>query len=153
MSGNISLKIVIVVLLAVAITTSTSLTITTASTYSQYYQPTIAPQQYYNTTMQQYCGYPFNPWVCNEGPPITIVGYLTVDSSCVFLYTASGINYVVWHLPKRDRTMYQNQGVEVYGFIYPDWPTDQPFPSNPFQQNICVGVPMWAIPPYIQAFS
>ncbi len=153
MSANISLKIVVAVLLTVAITTSTTLTITTASTYSQYYQPTIAPQQYYNTTMQQYCGYPFNPYLCNEGPPITVTGYLTVDSSCVFLYTGAGVNYVVWHLPKRDQTKYQNQGVEVYGFIYPGWPTDQPFPSNPFQQNICVGVPMWAIPPYIQGFS
>jgi len=153
MSANIKLKIVLAVLLAVAITTTTTLTITAASTYSQYYQPTTAPEQYFNTTLQQYCGYPFNPWVCNEGPPTTITGYLTVDSSCVFLYTAPGINYVVWHLPKHDQTEYQNQAVEVYGFIYPDWPIDQPFPSNPFQQSICVGVPMWTIPPFIQAFS
>ncbi|MGP8069539.1 MAG: hypothetical protein ACLP5V_06580 [Candidatus Bathyarchaeia archaeon] len=65
MLTNISLKVVIVVLLAVAIMTSTNLTITAASTYSQYHPPTIAPEQYYNTTMQQYCGYPFNPYLCN----------------------------------------------------------------------------------------
>ena len=153
MSANIKLKIVLAVLLAVAITTTTTLTITAASTYSQYYPLTSAPQQYYNTTMQQYCGYPFNPWVCNEGPPVTIWGELTSGSGCTDLYALTGVTYDVWNLPQKALNRYNNQAVQVYGFIYPGWPTDQPFPPYPFQQSICVGVPMWAIPPYIHAFS
>lgn len=95
---------------------------------------------------QQYCGYPFNPYVCNEGSPVTVTGYLTSDSSCVNLYAGSGQNYVVWNLPKK----YADGAYQVYGFVYPNWPQTQPFPPYPFQKTICVGIPMWAIQPYIQ---
>lgn len=96
---------------------------------------------------QQYCGYPFNPYICNEGPPVTITGYLTNDAPCVNLSIATGQNYVVWNLPSQ----YPTGGVQVYGFIYPNWPQTQPFPPYPFQTTVCVGTPMWAIPPYIQS--
>jgi hypothetical protein len=101
------------------------------------------PQSWFN---QQYCGYPFNPYVCNEGPPVTITGYLTNDTSCVNLYVGSGQNYIVWNLPKT----YSTGAYQVYGFIYPNWPPTQPFPPYPFQKTICVGIPMWAVAPYIQ---
>jgi hypothetical protein len=96
---------------------------------------------------QQYCGYPFNPYLCNEGPPVTLTGYLTNDSACVYLYVATGQNYVVWNLPSH----YPTGGVQVYGFIYPDWPQTQVFPPYPFQRVNCIGIPMWAIPPYIKS--
>ena len=95
---------------------------------------------------QQYCGYPFNPYACSEGPPVTLTGYLTNDSSCVFLYVDAGQNYVVWNLPLH----YPTGSVQVYGFVYPNWPPNQPFPPYPFQTVNCIGTPMWAIPPYIK---
>ena len=95
---------------------------------------------------QQYCGYPFNPYRCNEGPPVTVTGYLTNDTSCVNLYVETGQSYVVWNLPRT----YPPGSYRVYGFIYPNWPQTQPFPPYPFQRTICIGTPMWAIPPYIQ---
>jgi len=116
-------------------------TTTEASTAPSYGPP---PSIWFN---QQYCGYPFNPSLCNEGPPVTIAGYLTNDTTCVNLYTGTGQNYVVWNLP----TTEPNGAYEVYGFVYPNWPPTQPFPPYPFQKTICVGIPMWAIPPYIQS--
>jgi hypothetical protein len=95
----------------------------------------------------QYCGYPFNPYVCNEGPPVTIAGYLTNDTTCVNL-VGSGQTYVVWNLPKTE----PEGAYQVYGFVYPNWPQTQPFPPYPFQTTICVGIPMWVIPPYIHTF-
>ena len=103
----------------------------------------------------QYCGYPFNPYLCNEGPPVTVNGYLTTDGTCVDLSIVGGQTYVVWNLPRKytnSTSPYINTAVQVYGFVYPNWPPTQPFPPYPFQTSICVGVPMWAIPPYIQAF-
>jgi len=94
----------------------------------------------------QYCGYPFNPYVCSEGPPVTITGYLTNDTTCVNLYVGSGQNYVVWNLPQT----YPDGAYQIYGFVYPNWPPTQPFPPYPFQKAICVGIPLWAISPYIQ---
>ena len=132
----------------------TTLSFTSSTTTTQAYTMTAAsfttlasgpPPTWFS---QQYCGYPFNPYVCNEGPPVTITGYLTSDSSCVDLYVATGVTYVVWNLP--NSTEYQNQAVQVYGFIYPNWPQTQPFPPYPFQKTLCVGIPMWSIPPYIQ---
>ena len=116
----------------------------------------------------QYCGYPFNPYTCNEGPPVTITGYLTWDSSCANLYVGSGQNYVVWNLPNLPSSSFSvtatitlttatttaaiSQGAyQVYGFVYPNWPQTEPFPPYPFQTTLCVGIPMWAIPPYIQS--
>jgi len=99
-----------------------------------------------NWFTQQYCGYPFNPYFCNEGPPVTVTGYLTNDTTCVDLYVGSGQTYVVWNLPQT----YPTGTYQVYGFLYPNWPPTQPFPPYPFQKTICVGIPMWAVPPYIQ---
>jgi len=101
------------------------------------------PANWFN---QEYCGYPFNPIVCNEGPPVTITGYLTNDNTCVNLYVGTGQNYIIWNLPQT----YPAGAYQVYGYIYPNWPQTQPFPPYPFQQTICVGIPMWAVPPYIQ---
>ena len=132
----------------------TTLGFTSSTTTTQAYTMTVAsfstpstgpPSIWFN---QQYCGYPFNPYVCNEGPPVTITGYLTSDSSCVDLYVTTGVTYVVWNLPNATQTP---QGAyQVYGFVYPNWPPAQPFPPYPFQKTICVGIPMWAIPPYLQ---
>jgi len=122
------------------------------STETQAYTETMASF----TTMQagpppawfsgQYCGYPFNPYTCNEGPPVTVTGYLTNDTTCVNLYVGSGQNYVVWNLPQTEPT----GAYQVYGFVYPNWPQTQPFPPYPFQKMLCIGIPLWAIPPYIQ---
>jgi len=136
--------------------TTVSVSFTSSTTTTQAYTMTVLPF----TTLpagppptwfiQQYCGYPFNPYVCNEGPPVTVTGYLTSDSSCVNLYVATGVTYVVWNLNQTTISQYQNQAVQVYGFIYPNWPQTQPFPPYPFQKTLCVGIPMWAMPPYIQ---
>jgi hypothetical protein len=96
------------------------------------------------------CGYPFNPYYCNEGPPVTIAGYLTTDGSCTFLYDDQGVNYVVWNLPRRQQ--YPSGAYQVYGYIYPDWPLGLQFPPYPFQRTICTGIPLWAVPPYIQSW-
>jgi len=121
-------------------TTTQSSTITVASFSTLLAGP---PANWFN---QQYCGYPFNPYLCNEGPPVTVTGYLTNDTSCVDLYVGSGETYVVWNLPKS----YPTGAYQVYGFLYPNWPPTQPFPPYPFQKTICVGIPMWTVPPYIQ---
>lgn len=121
-------------------TTTQSSTVTMASFSTLLGGP---PANWFN---QQYCGYPFNPYLCNEGPPVTVTGYLTNDTTCVDLYVASGETYVVWNLPKS----YPTGAYQVYGFLYPNWPPTQPFPPYPFQQTICVGIPIWAVPPYIQ---
>ena len=92
------------------------------------------------------CTYPFNPYMCNEGPPQTITGYLTNDTSCVDLYVGGEETYVVWNLPQT----YPDGAYQVYGFVYPNWPAGQPFPPYPFQQTVCEGIPLWAISPYVQ---
>lgn len=141
------------------------------STYTANYATTITQFQPYTVTNApyttqasgpppswftgQYCGYPFNPYVCNEGPPVTVNGYLTNDGTCVNLSVVGGQTYVVWNLPGKytnSSSPYINTAVQVYGFVYPNWPPTQPFPPYPFQTSICVGVPMWAIPPYLQSF-
>jgi len=136
--------------------TTVSAGFTSSTTTTQAYTVTVAsfstlaagpPPTWFS---QQYCGYPFNPTVCNEGPPVTVTGYLTSDSSCVDLYVATGLTYVVWNLNQTTISNYQNQAVQVYGFVYPNWPPSQPFPPYPFQKTLCVGIPMWSIPPYIQ---
>jgi len=99
----------------------------------------------------QYCGYPFNPYTCNEGPPVTVTGYLTGDTSCLNLYVGSGQTYVVWNLPNSSYYLQHQGAYQVYGFVYPNWPQGQPFPPYPFQKTICIGIPMWTVPPYIQA--
>lgn len=121
-------------------TTTQSSTITVASFSTLLSGP---PANWFN---QKYCGYPFNPYLCNEGPPVTVTGYLTNDTSCVNLYVGSGETYVVWNLPKS----YPTGAYQVYGFLYPNWPPTQPFPPYPFQKTICVGIPLWTVPPYIQ---
>lgn len=118
-------------------------TVTMASFTTLSYGP---PPSWFSS---QYCGYPFNPYTCNEGPPVTITGYLTSDSSCVDLYVTTGVTYVVWNLPQG--TLTPQGAYQVYGFVYPNWPPTQPFPPYPFQKTLCVGIPMWSIPPYIQA--
>ena len=107
--------------------------------------PSAPPPIWFNN---QYCGYPFNPILCNESPPVTVTGYLTNDTSCVTLYNGAGQTYVVWNLPKT----YPGGAYQVYGYVYPNWPQTQPFPPYPFQQTICIGIPLWAIPPYIQSY-
>lgn len=132
--------------ISVSFTSSATMTATSTMTVASFsalsYSP--PPPSWFN---QQYCGYPFNPDVCNEGPPVTVTGYLTNDTPCVNLYVTTGQSYVVWNLPKT----YPTGAYQVYGFIYPYWPQAQPFPPYPFQKTICVGTPMWAIPPYIQS--
>ncbi len=134
--------------------TTLSAGFTSSTTTTQAYTVTVAsfttlasgpPPSWFS---QQYCGYPFNPYVCNEGPPVTVTGFLTGDSSCLDLYVATGVTYVVWNLP--NSTKYLNNAVQVYGFVYPSWPQVQPFPPYPFQKTLCVGIPMWSIAPYIQ---
>jgi hypothetical protein len=93
------------------------------------------------------CGYPFNPWLCNEGPPETITGMLVNDTGCVDLYVGGETTYVVWNLPQT----YPQGAYQVYGFVYPNWPQTEAFPPYPFQTTLCVGIPMWSIPPYIQS--
>jgi hypothetical protein len=95
------------------------------------------------------CGYPFNPYYCNEGQPVTIGGYLTSDESCTFLYDGQGVNYAVWNLPRHQQ--YPSGTYQVYGYVYPDWPLGIGFPPYPFQRTTCTGTPLWAIPPYIQS--
>jgi len=131
-------------LATVSITSSATMTMISTMTVASFATLSSPPPNWFN---QQYCGYPFNPYVCNEGPPVTITGYLTSDSSCVNLYAGTGQNYVVWNLPHA----YPTGSYQVYGFTYPNWPQTQPFPPYPFQKTICVGTPMWAIPPYIQS--
>ena len=97
------------------------------------------------------CFYPLNPYLCNEGPPVTVGGYLTTDGFCTFLYDGQGVNYVVWNLPRRQQ--YPSGTYQVYGYVYPDWPLGQPFPPYPFQRTVCTGVPLYAIPPYIQSLG
>ena len=97
---------------------------------------------------QEYCGYPFNPLLCNEGPPVTIIGQISNDSTCVDLYVSTGQSYVVWNLPET----LTSGPYQVYGYVYPNWPPTQPFPPYPFQRTICVGTPMWAIPPYAEPY-
>jgi len=97
---------------------------------------------------QQYCGYPFNPLLCNEGPPVTVIGQITNDSTCVDLYVTTGQTYVVWNLPE---TLTPGP-YQVYGYVYPNWPQIQPFPPYPFQRTICMGTPMWSIPPYAEPY-
>jgi len=96
------------------------------------------------------CDYPFNPYYCNEGPPITIQGYLTSDGSCTFLYDGQ-VNYAVWNLPRYRQ--YPSGNYQVYGYVYPDWPLGQQFPPYPFQTTTCMGIPLWTVPPYIQSWG
>jgi len=131
-------------LTTISITSSTTTTQPSTITVASFSTLLAGPPS--NWFTQQYCGYPFNPYLCNEGPPVTVTGYLTNDASCVDLYVGSGETYVVWNLPKT----YPTGAYQVYGFLYPNWPPTQPFPPYPFQQTICVGIPMWAVPPYIQ---
>lgn len=105
----------------------------------------------YNFGSNPACNYPFNPYYCNEGPPVTIGGYLTTDGVCTFLYDGQGVNYVVWNLPRHQR--YPSGTYQVYGYVYSDWPLGQPFPPYPFQRTVCTGVPLWSIPPYIQSLG
>lgn len=131
-------------LTTISLTSSTTTTQSSTVTVASFSTLLAGPPS--NWFTQQYCGYPFNPYVCNEGPPVTVAGYLTNDTSCVDLYVGSGETYVVWNLPKT----YPTGIYQVYGFLYPNWPPAQPFPPYPFQQTLCVGIPMWAVPPYIQ---
>lgn len=124
--------------------TSTETQTYTVTTASFATLPTGPPPSWFTG---QYCGYPFNPYHCNEGPPVTITGYLTNDTTCVNLYAGTGQNYVVWNLPATEPA----GAYQVYGFVYPSWPQTQPFPPYPFQKTICVGIPMWAVSPYIQS--
>ena len=95
------------------------------------------------------CQYPFNPYGCNEGPPVTITGFLSTTGSCTFLSPGNGPTYAVWNLPSNYTSGFSGV-VQVYGFIYPNWPAQQPFPPYPFQKSVCIGTPMWAVYPYIQ---
>jgi len=93
------------------------------------------------------CQYPLNPLICNEGPPVTVIGSLTQSGSCTFL-SASGATYVVWNLPN---STYPVGIYSVFGYVYPNWPSNVPFPPYPFQQNVCIGIPMWAVYPFIKS--
>ncbi|HYB84865.1 MAG TPA: hypothetical protein VED86_06005 [archaeon] len=125
------------------LTTSTETQAYTVSMASFTTLPAGPPLSWFNG---QYCGYPFNPYTCNEGPPVTVRGYLTNDTTCVDLYVGAGQTYVVWNLPQTE----PEGAYQVYGFVYPNWPQTQPFPPYPFQKTLCIGIPLWAVPPYIQ---
>ena len=77
-------------------------TITNQGYPSSYYPPSAASSWYSPLT----CTYPFNPYLCNEGPPQTITGYLTNDTSCVDLYVGGEGTYVVWNLPQTYAVMH-----------------------------------------------
>ena len=96
------------------------------------------------------CSYPLNPYFCNEGPPVTVQGYLTSDGSCTFLYDGQ-VSYAVWNLPQYRQ--YPSGNYQVYGYVYPDWPLGQQFPPYPFQTTTCMGIPLWAVAPYIQGWG
>ena len=123
-------------------------TITESSTvadqgYPSSYYPSSSASSWYSPVT---CTYPFNPYICNEGPPQTITGYLTNDTTCVDLYVGGEETYVVWNLPQT----YPDGAYQIYGFVYPNWPGGQAFPPYPFQQTVCEGIPLWAISPYVQ---
>ncbi|MGD0424030.1 MAG: zinc ribbon domain-containing protein [Candidatus Bathyarchaeia archaeon] len=131
---------------SVSFTSSATMTVmSTVTVGSATTVPVGPPPIWFN---QQYCGYPFNPNLCNEGPPVTVPGQITNDSSCVTLYVGTGQTYVVWNLPET----LPPGAYQVYGYVYPNWPPTQPFPPYPFQKIICIGTPMWAIPPYVQSY-
>jgi hypothetical protein len=108
--------------------------------------PPPSPNGYPHLNMNN-CYYPLNPFICNEGPPATIIGYLTQSGSCSFL-SSGGATYVVWNLPN---STYAVGIYSVFGYVYPDWPSNVPFPPYPFQQNTCIGIPMWAVYPFIKS--
>jgi len=132
----------------VSVSLTSSATLTMIATVTQGGSATTAvgpPPIWFN---QEYCGYPFNPNLCNEGPPVTVIGQITNDSTCVTLYVGTGQTYVVWNLPET----LPAGAYQVYGYIYANWPPTQPFPPYPFERTICIGTPMWAIPPYAEAY-
>jgi hypothetical protein len=133
-------------------TWSTTSTTTQQTSYSPYYSP------YFNVNNPA-CQYPLNPYVCNEGQPVSIVGSFYNDSSCLTVYgsvmsqgtvSPQPQAFVLWFYPSAPTTIPFGSTVQVYGYIYPDWPQGYPFPPYPFQSAICVGIPMASIPPYYQ---
>jgi len=131
---------------SVSFTSGTTMTLMSTMTVgSETTAPVGPPPIWFN---QQYCGFPFDPVLCNEGPPVTVIGQITNDSTCVSLYVGTGQSYVVWNLPDT----VPPGAYQVYGYVYPNWPPTQPFPPYPFQKTICIGTPMWAIPPYIEKY-
>ena len=134
-------------------TWSTTSTTTQQTSYNPYYSP------YFNVNNPT-CQYPMNPYVCNEGQPVSIVGSFYNDSSCLTVYgtvipqgavSPQPQTFVIWFYPSAPTTIPLGSTVQVYGYIYPDWPQGYPFPPYPFQSTICVGIPMASIPPYYQA--
>jgi len=95
------------------------------------------------------CGYPFDPSVCNQGPPVTILGYLaTGQSECFFLQGSDGRTYTLYNMPSSYPTGY----VRVFGYAYPNWSQSQAFPPyQPFPSQVtCAGIPFWILQGPIQ---
>ena len=146
-------KLVLQVMLAISIVASLNLPafqpVTAQPLSPMTVTGTLGSQEYFSPNPA--CSYPLNPYLCNEGPPVIVGGYLTTDASCTFLYDAQGVNYVVWNLPRH--RYYPSGAYQVYGYVYRDWPLGQPFPPYPFQRTACTGVPLWTVPPYIQSYD
>jgi hypothetical protein len=141
------------------------ITVTTSATVTVTLYVTITP----TTTLQPFdlnnpaCQYPMNPNFCNEGPPVTIVGTFFNESGCLTVFgiiasanpTPQQETYVIWFynqnihnrrtVPKK---IPDNTVVQIYGYVYPDWPQGTPFPPYPFQTTLCGGIPVASIPPY-----
>lgn len=142
---------------SISISTTTTTWSTTATSYfsSSYYNPYYNPAFNVNSPA---CSYPIIPEYCNEGSPVTIIGQFYNDSSCPTLYggiVSAGNNvspqhtFVVWFLPPGPgKTIPSDSIIQVYGYVYPDWPQGRPFPPYPFQTTICTGIPIVSIPPY-----
>ena len=139
-----------------SVTTSTlSMTSTVTLPGPTYGVPTYGGSSSFNMNSPA-CQYPLNPYLCNEGPPVTIIGMFLNETSCLTVYgtvtTASGYSqeqtFVVWFYPSAPSTIPTNTIVQVFGYVYPDWPAGVPFPPYPFQGTICTGIPLASIPPY-----
>jgi hypothetical protein len=143
--------------------TASTLSMTSTVTTEQGYGYTSTPSFNLNSPA---CQYPLNPYVCNEGPPVTIVGTFFNDSSCLTVFgtivTPTAIpqqeTFVIWFYSQGARNhrtvpkiIPSNTLVQIYGYVYPDWPAGAPFPPYPFQTTVCGGIPVASIPPYFQA--
>jgi len=150
--------------------TSTLMSTSTVSMTSTQAVPTLVPQNTFNPAAAA-CQYPLNPGLCNEGPPTTVIGIFendtSPDGSCLtVLGSVKGAPYleqtfVIWfdmadyqqhsfnfRHPSTPISIPNGHVVEIYGYIYPDWPPAAPFPPYPFSNVLCVGIPVASIAPY-----
>ena len=103
-------------------------------------------------TQTQFCNYSsFSGDWCAGGmgdsPAQTVSGYLVQDEGCTLLHGDTQ-DYALYNVPSNVPT----GGVEVYGYVFYNWPSGSSFPMNaPFTDGqVCGGVPVWMLPPYFQ---